>query len=131
MSPKTPRELRRFGFTVGGVFGVLAAISWWRGHVIPPAIMGALAVLLIAPALVFPGGLRPVERRWMEFAGVLGHVNSRIILTILYYGLVTPLGVVRRSIRDPLDRRLRDGRSSDWIRREPETVDLERYEQQF
>jgi hypothetical protein len=131
MQTKTPRELRKFGLVVGGVFGVLAAISWWRGHQIPPAVMGTLCVLLMVPGALFPTVLRPVESGWMRMAAVLGHVNSRIILTLAYYAILTPTGIIRRLIKDPLNRRLGERNTSEWIRREREPVDLARYQQQF
>lgn len=128
---KTPAELRRFGLTVGGVFLVLAGISRWRGHVWPPAVMATVGTLLVVPGLLVPAVLGPVERGWMALAEVLAWVNTRIILGALYYLLITPVGWVLRRFRDPMNRRLDDGRASDWIPRPPATADIERYRQQF
>jgi hypothetical protein len=80
---------------------------------------------------VAPLVLAPVERGWMRFAEVVGRVNTRIILTLVYALVFTPIGLVRRALRDPLDRRMRDGRASVWIRRPPAPVDPARYRQQF
>lgn len=128
---RTARELRKFGLTVGGAFAVFATISWWRGHVWPPVVLGTLGALLVVPGLVAPAILGPVERRWMRFAEVLGRVNTRIILTLLYWLVITPIGAVRRAFGDPLDRRLHDGRTTSWVARTPEPVDIGRYRQQF
>jgi len=124
-------ELRKFGLTVGAAFAVLGGISWWRGHELPPRVLWTLGVLLFVPGLLFPAVLGPVQRAWMAFALVLGHVNTRIILTVLYYLVMTPVGFVMRLFRDPLDRALGDGRTSNWIKREREPVDAARYERQF
>lgn len=124
-------ELRKFGLTVGTAFAVFGAISWWRGHELPPRILWTLAGLLIVPGLIAPAILGPVQRGWMAFATVLGHINTRIILTVLYYLVMTPVGLVMRLFRDPLDRSLKDTRDSQWIRREREPVDVARYERQF
>lgn len=124
-------ELRKFGLTVGGAFAVLGALSFWRGHELPPRVMWAVAVLLIVPGVVAPALLGPVHRIWMAFATVLGHVNTRIILTLLYYLVVTPIGLVMRLFRDPLDRSLRDAKDSQWIKRDSQPVNPERYERQF
>lgn len=124
-------ELRKFGLTVGTAFAVFGAISWWRGHELPPRILWTLAGLLIVPGLIAPAILGPVQRGWMAFATVLGHINTRIILTVLYYLVMTPVGVIMRLFRDPLDRSLKDTRDSQWIRREREPVDVARYERQF
>jgi hypothetical protein len=124
-------ELRKFGLTVGTAFAVFGAISWWRGHELPPRVLWTLAGLLIVPGLIAPSILGPVQRGWMAFAMVLGHINTRIILTALYYLVMTPVGLVMRLFRDPLDRSLKDTRDSQWIRREREPVDVARYERQF
>lgn len=124
-------ELRKFGLTVGGAFALFGTISWWRGHELPPRVLWTLAGLLIVPGLIAPAILGPVQRGWMAFAMVLGHINTRIILTVLYYLVMTPVGLVMRLFRDPLDRSLKDTRDSQWIRREREPVDVARYERQF
>ena len=123
--------LRKFGLTVGGVFLILASVSWWRGHELAPRVMGALGVPLVALGLVAPALLAPVERAWMAMAEVLGRINTRIILTVIFYAIVTPLGWVRRWRHDPLNRRMHDGRSSNWVRRERVPVDPARYRHQF
>jgi Saxitoxin biosynthesis operon protein SxtJ len=124
-------ELRKFGLTVGGAFLVLGSISWWRGHELPPRVLWTLGGLLMVPGALFPGVLGPVHRGWMKFALVLGHINTRIILTVLYYLVVTPIGAIMRLFRDPLDRSLRTPTTSQWIKREREPVELGRYERQF
>ena len=124
-------ELRRFGLTVGGVFLALGVLSRWRGHDTAPLVLWTIGVLLVVPAVVAPRVLGPVQRVWMRAAVVMGEVNSRIILTVMFYGVFAPLGFVMRRLRDPLDRSWRDGRESTWIRRPPEPPDRARYERQF
>ena len=124
-------ELRRFGLTVGGVFLLLGVVSRVRGHDVAPLVFWTVGVLLVAPALIAPRVLAPVQRVWMRAAALLGEVNSRIILTVLFYGVFAPIGFVMRRIRDPLDRSWHDGRTSNWIRRDPEPADRARYERQF
>ena len=131
MSGGVTPGLRRFGLLVGGVFLVLAVVSRWRGHTLPPVVLAALGVALVVPALVAPQLLAPVERGWMRGAVILGEVNSRILLTVLFYLVIAPVGFVRRRFRDPLNRSLRDGEATNWIRRPPAAVDPARYERQF
>src|SRR5690348_8482528 len=89
-------ELRKFGLTVGSAFAVLGGISWWRGHELPPRVLWVLAVLLIVPGALFPSVLGPVQRAWMAFALALGHFNTRVILTVFFYLVLTPVGFVMR-----------------------------------
>ncbi|HJQ82792.1 MAG TPA: SxtJ family membrane protein [Candidatus Binatia bacterium] len=132
MPAPSASELRRFGLTVGGMFLLLGTLSWWRGHVRPPVVFWTLGVLLVVPGLVAPMILEPVRRGWMRFGMLLGEVNSRIILGVMFYVVIAPVGFVLRTFfRDPLDRKLDDGKTSTWIRRERAPVDPARYEQQF
>jgi hypothetical protein len=131
MHPASRPALRRFGLTVGGVFLLLGCVSWWRAHEVAPRVLWGLGAPLVSLGLVAPGLLGPVERAWMAMAEVLGRVNARIILTVLFFVVMTPFGVLRRWRTDPLDRRMHDGRTSNWIRRERKPVDPARYRQQF
>jgi len=125
------QHLRKFGLTVGGVLALLGTISWWRGHHTPPLVLWTVGGLLVVPGLVAPTLLGPVERLWMKFAGALAYVNTRIILTVLFYTIMVPVGLVVRLFNDPLDRKLGQGEASDWIMREPKPVDPDRYRMQF
>ena len=131
MSGAGSSELRRFGLLVGGVFLLLSGVSRWRGHELPPLVLGTLGVALVVPGLIAPRLLGPVQRYWMRGAQVLGEVNSRIILGVFFYLVLAPIGFVLRRVRDPLDRRLDDGRASNWVRRTASPVDPARYRQQF
>jgi hypothetical protein len=132
MPGASPSELRRFGLTVGGMFLLLGLASWWRGHVLPPRVFWTLGVLLVVPGLLVPTALGPVQRGWMRAAAVLGEVNTRIILTVFFYLVIAPAGLVLRTFfRDPLDRSLSGQEKSNWIKREVVPLDRARYEQQF
>jgi hypothetical protein len=131
MQRPTQPALRKFGLTVGGVFLLLGTVSWWRGHEVAPLVMWTLGAPLVVLGAVAPSLLGPVERAWMAMAEVLGRINTRLILGALYFLVVTPMGIVRRWRDDPLDRRMRDGQPSNWIRRERRPVDPARYRHQF
>jgi saxitoxin biosynthesis operon SxtJ-like protein len=125
-------ELRRFGLTVGGIFLLLGGVSRWRGHVYPPLVFWVLGTLLVVPGLLVPTVLEPVRRGWMRFGMAIGEVNGRIILTVMFFLVIAPLGFVLRAfVRDPLDRSLADRKASNWIKRASTPVDPARYEQQF
>jgi len=99
-------QLRKFGLLVGGIF---CAIGLW-----PAVIRGAgprswalvVGVLLLVPAVLAPRALAPVYRIWMTVGEALGWVNTRILLGVVFYGLITPMGLIRRLRReDPMRRR--------------------------
>jgi len=98
-------QLRNFGLIVGGIFGV---IGLWpaiiRGGNVRTWMVG-LAVVLILPALVAPRALAPAHRAWMALGSALGWVNTRIILGLIFFGMITPMALVLRlARRDPMQR---------------------------
>jgi hypothetical protein len=94
--PSRRKQLRTFGLIVGAGFGLIgAAPAIFRGQP-PRAWAVALALVLAVTAVVLPAALAPVHRVWMTIGETLGWVNSRVILTVVYYGLIVPIGMVRR-----------------------------------
>ena len=99
----TAAQGRKFGLTLGIAFLVIAAISRWRGHDIPPLVAAVLAVVLIVAGLIAPTRLGAVERAWMGFAHAISKVTTPIFMGIVYFMVVAPIGVVMRVLgRNPL-----------------------------
>ena len=101
----TNKQLRSFGLIMGAVLG---CIGLWpllvRGND-PHLWVAGIAFLFVALGLVFPRSLAPVFRLWMRLGGILGWINTRIILAICFYGLIMPIGIIMRMMgKDPLRR---------------------------
>lgn len=98
-------QLRSFGLIVAGGFSVIA--FWptlFRGES-PRMAALAIAIVMSATGLIYPPVLRPVFKVWMAIGEVLGWVNTRVILTVVYYGLIVPIGaVLRMTDKDPMRR---------------------------
>lgn len=100
------RRLRLFGLTLGlsifFVFGVGLPTLWGIRNPWWSWLVGSLAVVL---AGIAPSILRPVYRGWMVIGRALGWANTKLILGILYFFILCPLGLIIRLIRrDPLAR---------------------------
>jgi hypothetical protein len=88
---------------VGGAFLVLAAVLWWRGQGLAPTIAATLGTALVAGGLLVPGRLGPVYRGWMGLAVLLSKVTTPVFLGVVYFGVITPMGLARRWVgRNPL-----------------------------
>ena len=128
---KSAQELRKFGLTVGGAFLVFGAIRSYLHFGNFAIVLLGVGSALTAFGLVFPTALRPVEKAWMGLAHVLAYINTRIILTVVFYLVFTPIGIIARWVKDPLDRKIHDGSTSYWIRREPKPADPAIYQRMF
>ena len=92
----SPAEGRRFGLLVGGVFLLLGGVSWWRGHQAAPAVLWAAGGALVLGGLLVPGRMGPVHARWMALALLISRVTTPVFMGLIYFGLFTPMGLVRR-----------------------------------
>lgn len=92
---RSPRALRRFGFTVGFVFLLLGCVLLWRHRGAGWPLVSIGAVLVLAAGLA-PLGLKWVHGPWMIAALGLGWIVTRILLTIVFFLVVTPIGLLQR-----------------------------------
>jgi len=114
----------------GGLAG-LAALRYF--------IAGSTAWWLIGPAggflligLLAPLWLNPIRVGWMKLAAVLGAVNSRILLTVVFAGLVAPLALLLRLLgKRPIQVKMCKTASTYWHQRRPEEFTPQRMERQF
>lgn len=94
------KTLRSFGLTISLILVILfgVVLPWLRTHSLPrwPWIVGAV---LSSLALISPMSIRLVYRVWMRIGLVLGFINTRIILGIIYYGLLTPMGWIMHWVK--------------------------------
>jgi Na+/H+-translocating membrane pyrophosphatase len=128
---KERKSLREFGVTVGIAFGVLAALLYWREkphyvYFVP------ISIALILLGLAAPGLLRPVRKGWMKGAAAIGFVMTRVILTVLFFAVFTPIGLIAKLAGKKFLATGIDGtQPSYWDYRETGEPDQERLERQF
>ena len=90
------KELRSFGLLVGGIVTVIGLWPVVRYGALPRTWAITVGGLLIAFGLFSPRMLAPIHRAWMWIGHVLGWINTRILLGIVFYGLITPLAIIFR-----------------------------------
>ena len=102
------KGLRKFGITTGAIIVVLFAVffPWVFDAATMPIWPWVVAGLLWVPALFVPNSLQPVYTTWMRIGHAIGWVNTRIILGLLFYLLVLPMGLIMRMFgKDPMARK--------------------------
>ena len=94
---ETKRDLRKFGLTVGGVLAAIAVLLFYfeKPSTIYFAVIGGL--LILCGALI-PQLLKPLNKIWMSLAIILGFIMSRVILTILFYLVLTPIALLAKLV---------------------------------
>lgn len=123
-------EGRRFGFTLGAAFAVLAGALWLRGRH-PAAIVAlALGAALLVAATVLPAQLGPVRAAWLGLGTALSRVTTPIFMGVVYFVVIAPIGLLMRIRgRNPLTRHRRPG--TVWVLRPVEARSRHDMNRQF
>jgi hypothetical protein len=124
-------ELRNFGLTIAAGLAVLGALLLWRGRPFYPYFFAAGGVFLVL-GLAAPLALGPFRTVWMRFAELLGWVMTRVVMVVIFFVVVTPIGLVARaSGRDLLQLKLDRDAKTYWLPVETEDRSREHYERQY
>ena len=125
------KELRKFGITIGIACGLLAcfAVVAWEDILFYSFIIAAAFLFL---GFTLPAALKPFHKVWMTISILMGWLMTRVILIILFYGILTPIGLIGRLCgKDFLDIKLNKNAPSYWVLRGKQEYDKKSYEQQF
>lgn len=127
----TPAELRKFGLTIGGLLTLIGIIM-----IILDAkhklIFSGVGFLFMFLGLTFPKALKWIYKLWMGFSVVLGFFSTRIILSLLFYFVLTPINFLHKFTgKNFLDLKIEKSAESYWQKRPQVAFDKSRYEKQF
>ncbi|MBO6575774.1 MAG: hypothetical protein JJ896_12290 [Rhodothermales bacterium] len=133
--PRDAGTLRRFGLVVGGVFLAIAVFLMWRSDWVPgtaATVLIAVGTPLVMLGTLLPGALRTVYPAWMLIALVLGTIMTRVLLTLVFLLVVTPIALMLRLAgKDPMNRRPDPGMRTYWITRDADSNDPARMEKLY
>jgi hypothetical protein len=114
-----PGSERSFGLVMAGALALLALASLWRGGQAWPW-TASLAALFLSAALVAPSLLKGLNWAWFKLGMALHFIVSPIVMTLLFFGTVLPVGLVLRAAGKDILRLRRDPEcTSYWIERAP------------
>ena len=130
--PPSARTFALFGFVPLLFFGILGGMFFWISGSLQTSVYLWSVGGLIAISYYSLKPLRlPIYGLWMSFTFAMNAVISLIVLGILYYGVLSPIGFLVRTLgKDPLTRQLERDRKSYWRARDS-TPDVKRYIKQF
>jgi hypothetical protein len=120
------------GFVFAIFFALVATWSGWSGrwHWYGWLIF---SLALLAVSLGRPGLLHRPNRLWLRFGYLISRLTTPIVLGIIFYTVVTPLGLLMRTVgkQDPLRLGLEPHKDSYWIDRIPPGPTPESIKHQF
>ena len=114
------KELKKFGGQVGGMLILIGALLFVFAKLLAPIFIGIGGLLAIV-AFLFPVLLLPLQKSWMALAVVLGFIMTRVILSILFYLVITPINIISRLFgKDFLNLKIEKDKKSYWNIRDEE-----------
>ncbi len=122
---------RAFGLVFTVVFVIIAAWPLLGGEA-PRWWSAGIAGLFLAASFIRPAILAPLNRLWTRFGLLLHKIVNPIVMGVMFFGVVTPTGLIMRAFgKDPMRLRRDPAAASYWIEREPPGPAPDTMKQQF
>lgn len=123
------KGLRQFGLMmagfIAGIFGLVLPWIWGLSFPLWPWVIGTVFLFW---SLAAPASIRPVYSGWMRIAMVIGSVINYVVLAVVFYVVMLPMGLVMRAMgKDPMARKFDEAlKSYRVISKEPSRKHMER-----
>ena len=125
------KDLRSFGVMIGIIFLLIAGFLIYKDKESFQMLL-YIAGSFIGLGLLIPILLKPIYILWMAFAIILGWIMTRLILSLLFYVIITPIGVILKIIgKDSLELKKQSVKESYWNQRDKNLEKNQNYEKQF
>ena len=128
--PKSNKDIKSFGITIGIILLILSGLLMYYSYEYYNFI-AILASAFIGIGLLLPILLKPIYLVWMVFAAILGWIMTRIILSLVFYLLITPIDLLTRLIGEDFLALKKIESNSYWNYRDSSKELNQNYEKQF
>jgi len=130
------KRIRDFGRVMLVVlsFIIPAFLMWRNAWEISTAswILFAIGLVIFLLSVIRPLVLTPVYKGWMGLAIILGLFMTKVIISLVFYFIMTPIGIGRRLlVKDPMNMRIDSEAESYWVEKENPVTDPSSYEKQY
>ncbi|MBI04414.1 MAG: sxtJ [Pelagibacteraceae bacterium] len=124
------KDIKSFGITMGLILSLLSLMLFYYNHLLYQNIL-IIAAVFLGLGILFPVILKPLYIGWMIFAVILGWIMTRVILSIVFYLIMTPIGLIVKLLgKDFLALKISDSKTY-WNNRDNYTEKNQNYEKQF
>ena len=124
------RDIRSFGITMGIIFFIISGLLMYYNKE-SYKIIGIIGSMFIGLGLTIPVMLKPFYFVWMTFAAILGWVMTRVLLSLVFYLIITPIGLITRIIGEDFLALKKTESNSYWNHRDSSEELKQDYERQF
>jgi len=125
------KTLKNFGITMAAALFIIALLMFYKNGGFP-VILAVFSGVFLIFAFIVPQSLKAIFMIWMKLAGILSWVNTRLILIILFYLVLTPVSLLMRLFnQDPLGLKINSNETSYWKEKKRGASSKSDYERQF
>ena len=128
--PSSKKEIKSFGITIGIVLFIISGVLIYYDKDVYQLI-AILASAFIGLGLILPILLKPIYFIWMVFAAILGWIMTRVILSLVFYLIITPIGLITKMIGEDFLAIKKKNSDSYWNHRDSSKELYQDYEKQF
>ena len=123
-------DLKNFGFTIGFILLIIGIFLFVREKDLFIYLFSIGSILIILGGIT-PFILKPIYKIWMIFSVIIGWIMTRIILSVLFFSIITIIGLFTRLLgKDFLNLKSKSNESY-WNIRNKERELNQDYEKQF
>ena len=124
------KDLKNFGVTIGFILLMIGAFLFVREKD-SFIYFSSIGLIFIGLSIITPTVLKPAYKIWMTFAVIIGWVMTRVILSVLFYLIISTIGIFARLVgKDFLNLKSKNTESY-WNIRNKEYELNQDYEKQF
>lgn len=128
----TNKQLRTFGLVLALFLGGIGLVQFFKGHIPHNYWFWATGGLVLVVSQAIPKLIKPLYHIALFLGHILGWINTRLILGLIYYLIFTPIGLVMRILgKDPLHRKFDKQATSYWHIAPRTAIPKEQYLRQF
>ncbi len=132
--PVSNKKIRDFGWVMLIVLsGIVPLFISWRNDWSITELMlwfFGIGLVLFVPSVTFPKAMTGIYRGWMTLAILLGLLMTKVIISLVFIFLMTPIGLIRRMlVKDPLKMERDERAETYWV--DKEERDRTSYEKQY
>ena len=128
--PNSNRHIRSFGITMGIILFIISGLLLYHDKE-SYQLIAIIASTFIGIGFILPILLKPIYFVWMIFAAILGWVMTRVISSLVFYLIMTTIGLITRIIGEDFLSLKNISSNSYWNNRDSSTELNQDYEKQF
>ena len=124
-------QLKKMGMVLTLLFGCLTFLFYFKKIALMALFFSLLLVLILFQLLFYRKGLLFTEKVLLALGHIFGWINSRILLSLLFYGVILPLGLCLKVLKKDTLKTALDLKASSYWENEGNPKNPESYKRQF